>query len=55
MELEIIWTQFAEDELYKIFKHYLEKTGNRTAKKLADGIYDEPFKLISHSEIGQIE
>ncbi|HLW33869.1 MAG TPA: type II toxin-antitoxin system RelE/ParE family toxin [Aequorivita sp.] len=36
MELEIIWTQFAEDELYKIFKHYLEKAGNRTAKKLAD-------------------
>ncbi len=55
MELEIFWTQFAEDELYKIFKHYLKKAGYRTAKKLADGIYEEPLKLTNQPEIGQVE
>jgi plasmid stabilization system protein ParE len=55
MELEIYWTLFAEDELYRIFKYYLKKAGYRTAKKLADGIYEEPFKLTNQPEIGQIE
>ena len=55
MGLEIYWTQFAEGELYKIFKYYLKKVGYRTAKKLADGIYDEPFILTNQPEIGQTE
>jgi len=55
MELEIYWTKFAEDELYRIFKHYLEKAGYRIAKKLADEIYNEPFKLVKQPEIGQAE
>ena len=55
MELEIYWTQFADNELYKIFKYYLKKAGYRTAKKLTDGIYDEPFKLTNQPEIGQAE
>lgn len=55
MDLEIYWTQFAEDELYRIFKHYLKKAGYRTAKKLVDGIYSEPFKLSTHPEMGQLE
>ena len=55
MGLEIYWTEFAEDELHKIFKHYLKKAGYRIAKKLVDGIYDEPSKLKTHAEIGQIE
>jgi plasmid stabilization system protein ParE len=55
MELDIYWTQFAEDELYRIFKHYLIKAGYRISKKLVDGIYNEPFKLIHQAEIGQAE
>lgn len=55
MGLEIYWTQFAERELYRIFKHYLKKAGYRTAKKLVDGIYYEPFKLTNQAKIGQVE
>ena len=55
MELDIYWTQFAEDELYRIFKHYLKKAGYRISKKLVDGIYNEPFKLIHQAEIRQAE
>ncbi|RMB63500.1 type II toxin-antitoxin system RelE/ParE family toxin [Dokdonia sinensis] len=55
MELEIYWTAFAENELYKIFKYYLDEAGYRVAKNLVDGIYNEPFKLINHPEIGQEE
>ncbi|MCM4156004.1 type II toxin-antitoxin system RelE/ParE family toxin [Gramella sp. AN32] len=55
MGLEIYWTRFAEDELYRIFKYYLKKVGYQTAKKLAVGIYEEPFKLTHQPKIGQIE
>lgn len=55
MGLEIFWTEFAEYELYSIFKHYHEKAGYRIAKKLIDGIHDEPFKLKTQPKIGQIE
>lgn len=55
MGLDIYWTQFAEDELYRIFKHYLKKAGYPKSKKIADGIYHEPIKLINQAEIGQIE
>lgn len=55
MGLEVYWTQSAEDELHRIFKHYLEKAGHSVAKRLAEGIYEEPFKLENHPEIGQIE
>ena len=55
MELEIYWTQFAEDELYRIFKYYKEEAGYRIAKKLVDGIYNLPLKLSKQQEIGQIE
>lgn len=55
MGLEIFWTGFAEDELYRIFKHYQEKAGYRIAKKLVDGIHNEPSKLQIQPKIGQIE
>ncbi len=55
MELEIFWTMFAEQELFKIFNYYNQEAGYRVAKKLIDGIYDEPFKLKEQPEIGQIE
>lgn len=55
MELEIFWTQFAENELHKIFKHYLKKAGYKTAIKLVNGIYDEPLRLGSQPEMGPVE
>ena len=55
MGLEVYWTQAAEDELFRIFKYYLEKAGYNVAKRLADGIHEEPFKLENSPEIGQIE
>ncbi|MCK0133016.1 MULTISPECIES: type II toxin-antitoxin system RelE/ParE family toxin [Arenibacter] len=55
MGLEIFWTGFAEDQLHCIFKHYQKKAGNRIAKKLVDGIFNEPSKLKIQPEIGQIE
>ena len=55
MELEIFWTQFAEDELYKIFKHYLTKAGQKIAKKLVNGIYKEPLILSNHPILGQVK
>ena len=55
MELEVFWTRFAEDKLHEIFKYFLDKAGYRVAKKLSEGIFNEPFKLIKHPEIGQVE
>lgn len=55
MELEIFWTKFAEDELYRIFKFYEREAGYHIAKKLVDGIYEEPFKLIHQPKSGQVE
>lgn len=55
MELEVYWTQSAENELYSIFKYYLKRAGRKTAMSLAIGIYKEPLKLINQPEIGQVE
>ncbi len=55
MDLDIFWTEFAENELHKIFRYYLKKAGYRIAIKLVNGIYNRPFKLKTHPEIGQIE
>lgn len=55
MVLEIFWTEFAEKELFKIFNYYNQEAGYSVAKKLVDGIYDEPFKLKIQPETGQIE
>lgn len=55
MELKIIWSQFAETQLDKIFDYYHDKAGYRVATKILKQIINEPQKLLKNPEIGQIE
>ncbi|HIB38485.1 type II toxin-antitoxin system RelE/ParE family toxin [Mesonia sp.] len=55
MELTLFWTDFSQRELEKIYEHYREKAGVRTAKKLIKVIYDETLKLKNQPRIGQEE
>lgn len=45
MELDVYWTQFAEDTLNDIFEYYKFNAGNKVAQNLIDGIIDESIKL----------
>lgn len=55
MKLKIIWSQFAETEIDKIYDYYLEKAGIRVAKKIIQEIISEPNKLLSNNLSTQIE
>jgi plasmid stabilization system protein ParE len=55
MELKLYWTNFSQKELEKIYEYFQEKAGNRTAKKLVEGIYNETLKLKKQPKIGQTE
>lgn len=45
MELSIIWSEFAENQLDSIYEYYESKASIRIAKKLLKGIIKEPNKL----------
>ena len=55
MELEVIWSDFADTQLDEIYKYYEKKAGERVAIKLIRGIINEPEKLVKLSLIGQEE
>jgi len=55
MGFKIIWSDFAETELDKIFDYYAEKAGLQVAKKIVEKIISEPDKILSHPEITQVE
>jgi plasmid stabilization system protein ParE len=55
MEFNIIWSEFAENQLDKIYEYYKANVSYRIAKKLLKGIISEPNKLLKTPEIGQIE
>lgn len=55
MELEVYWTQFAEDKLTDIFEYYNFNAGFVVASKLVNGIIDESIKLSKNPFIGQKE
>lgn len=55
MELEVYWTQFAEDKLTDIFEYYHYNAGVKVAQNLVNGIIDESLKLRTNSFIGQKE
>lgn len=55
MELEVYWTQFAEDKLTDIFEYYNFNAGVKVAQKLVDGIINESLKLSKNPFIGQKE
>jgi len=55
MKLKIVWSEFAENELDKIFEYYSQKAGIRIAKKLIKEIISEPNKLLKNTFISQVE
>ena len=55
MSFEIIWSDFAETELEKIFEYYVENASLKVAKNVLDDILSEPSKLVNNPEITQIE
>lgn len=55
MEFKILWSEFAENQLDKIYKYYKETASDKVAKKLLIGIIKEPNKLLKSPKIGQKE
>ncbi|MES2241038.1 MAG: type II toxin-antitoxin system RelE/ParE family toxin [Bacteroidota bacterium] len=55
MSFEIVWSDFAEKQLDKIFEYYIENAGLRVAKNLLQKIISEPNKLLENPEMMQIE
>ncbi|WP_341225251.1 type II toxin-antitoxin system RelE/ParE family toxin [uncultured Arcticibacterium sp.] len=55
MALKVIWSEFAENQLDKIYAYYEKKASPQIAKKLLQGIVNEPEKLRKSPLIGQEE
>lgn len=55
MELTVYWTQFAEDKLEDVFSYYMEKTSEKIALRLVNGIIDKSLELEKNPLIGQKE
>jgi len=55
MELEVYWTQFAQDKLSEIFDYYEITASSRIAGNLVTGIIDQTIKLGKNPNIGQKE
>lgn len=55
MTFKIIWSEFAETQLDEIHEYYKKQASLQTAKKLLNGIINEPEKLIKTPLIGQEE
>jgi plasmid stabilization system protein ParE len=55
MDLEVIWSDFAEKQLDDIFEYYEQNAGNRVAKEMVQGLINEPKILEKDPFIGQKE
>ena len=55
MSFKIIWSDFAETELDKIFEYYTEKASLKVAKNILKNILAEPERLFKNLELFQIE
>lgn len=55
MDLEIFWTQFAEDKLQDIFDYYKVKAGIKTSRKIITQIVDRTIDLSKNPRIGPEE
>lgn len=55
MELELFWTEFAKNELRKIFDYHKEKASLTIARNLVNGIYKATLRLKHKPAIGQKE
>ena len=55
MKLKIIWSDYAETQLDKIFEYYAENASDRVAKNLIQKIIAEPNRLLESPNSSQIE
>jgi hypothetical protein len=53
MSYKIVWSNFAESELDKIFEYYIENASRKVAEKILQNILAEPNRLIENSEMFQ--
>lgn len=55
MELEIFWSELAENKLRDVFDYYKMKAGLKTARKIANQIVDKTLLLTENPRVGPIE
>jgi len=55
MELEVYWTQFAQEKLDEIFNYYVKTASENVARDLITGIIDKTINLGKNPKIGQKE
>ena len=55
MNYEIIWSNFAINQLDEIFEYYTEKVSLNVAKKLLKKLLTEPNRIVDNPEMFQIE
>jgi len=55
MDLEVFWTQFAQDKLNDIFDYHEIKASSKVARDIVIGIIDQTLKLSKNPNIGQKE
>ena len=55
MNYEIVWSNFAINQLDEIFEYYTEKVSLNVAKKLLKKLLTEPNRIVDNPEMFQIE
>lgn len=55
MSFRVIWSEFAEIQLDKIFQYYKDEAGLGVAQRIIHGIINRPDNLKFNPHIGQIE
>lgn len=55
MDLEVVWTKFAENKLIDIFEYYKKKASLKVAKKITVKIVNQTINLKKQPKIGAIE
>jgi len=53
--MKIIWTDFASDSLFEIYKYYKEAASKDVAQKIKYKIFAATKQLLKHPLSGQIE
>ncbi len=53
--MKIIWTDFASDSLFEIYKYYKDAAGEGVAKRIKSKIFNATRQLIKQPLSGQIE
>jgi toxin ParE1/3/4 len=53
--MKVIWTDFASDSLFEIFKYYKEAAGENVAQRIKSNIFTALRQLKKHPLSGQIE